>query len=324
MRKDEMHEWLRSLDKADRLPTWVISYNRFSNDAPFLEMARRFERTDDINVLVRESQRIAYQGAYPELVIHGLDDDLIPSCGEARWGAADLAYGLGEDAVLMFDDDVTRLGYLFQSATVKGRTPGAEISGHNGKADLDVLPDGPERVLSAMSELAGQVFEQHPHAVIGGPLKQHMSFSPERHRTRYTLNGAVTPRQAMVWHLDRMDELGIRLNQEHFGVHGEDIGLMAAVLAAGGDSFALPSLVYDHWPEAVNIEKSQIRNASNAAALHAHEWACIQQYPIKDYIRVKTDLLGNYEWGDVDWRKLHKLRGTSMIQAFWDEASELI
>lgn len=316
MRRHEMHDWLLSLDKGDRAPLWIISYNR-PGTAPFLEMARQFERTDDVNVVVRASQWADYERAYPELEIHALPDEQIPSCGAARWGAADLAYSMGQDVVMMFDDDVIRLGYLFERAIQSGPNAGKPASAHDVKADLEVVPDVIERVATAMSAIAEDVFTAHPNAVLGGPVKQHMSFDPKNQATKYLLNGGLTPRQAMVWHLDRMNHAGVRLNLEEFGVHGEDIGLLATLLAAGLDAFALPSLVYDHWPEAVNIERSQIRNAENAAELHAWEWECLQRYPIKDYLRVKTDLLGRYEWGDVHWQKLHKLRGTQPYREDW-------
>lgn len=317
MKRDEMRDWLLSLDKGDRLPMWVISYNR-AGTAPLLEKMRTWERTDDINVVVRNEQVKDYQGAYPNLTIHGLPASQIGNCGSARWGAADLAYAFGEDMVLMFDDDVLQLRWLFERPIMRGPNAGQPASGHCTKEDLEFVPDSEERVATGIGEVAREVFAAEPNTVVGGMLKQHMSFSPKNQETKYVVNGGVTPRQAMAWHLDRLYENGIRLDLEKFGVHGEDIGLMAEILAAGFDAFGMPSFVYEHWPESVNINMSMIRNAENAASLHAQEWEALQEYPIVDYLRVKRSILtGEYEWGDVDWVKLNKLRRTQTRRVLW-------
>lgn len=320
MERDEMREYLLATDKGDRPPSWVISHNR-AGAAPTLERMMSWERTDDINVLVREEQVRAYQRAYPSLVIHGLPADLIGNCGSARWGAADLAYALGEDIVMMFDDDILAIRFLFHRAIMKGPNKGRPASGHSTLDDLSIIPDLEERIVTAVGRLGREVMAENPRAVMGGVIKQHMSFSPKNHETKYVLNGGVTPRQFTIWHLDRLNRHNIRLNLEEFGVTGEDIGAAATILEAGLDMFAIPSFVYEHWPESVNITKSMIRNAENAARLHAWEFQQLCKYPIRDYLRIKRSIIdGEYEWGDVDWAKLNKARGTSMQRVLWEES----
>lgn len=122
MQLEEMVLWVKTRDKADRVPMWVISYNRL--DAPTLLKMRQYERTDDINVLVRESQRRAYETTFPELTIHSLPDERIDSCGAARWGAYDLARELGHDEVIMLDDDVLQFRFMYERAKVQGPNAG--------------------------------------------------------------------------------------------------------------------------------------------------------------------------------------------------------
>lgn len=307
MKRDEMLGYLA--ESTDRYPIWVISYNR-AGEAPTLEKMKSWGDTDGIYVLVRESQRATYEAAYPTLTIVTAPDEEISNCGSARWAAAEIAYGVYEqDRVIMMDDDVLAIRAMYAGTFIRGKNIGKPCTRHSNVPDLAELPDLEERVLSGITDVAGQVFEKHPKALLGGVIKQHMSFDERNHQTAYILNGGVTPRQITIWALDRMMERGVKLDTDLFGVHGEDLGLVAEVLQRGGDCFALTSFAYEHWPESINIHKSMIRNAENAPALHAQEFEALQHYPIKDYLRVKTSIIdGSYEWGDVSWSKLRKLR----------------
>lgn len=320
MKRDDMLAHLAGLDLTDRYPIWIISYNR-PGSAPTLDaISTTWQRTDDVNVLVRESQAAAYKAAYPRLSIRSLPDEQISNVGRTRWGAAELARALGEDVIIMMDDDVLKLDFLYHSAIRTGKNAGAESSGASNLADRETLPNLDERVVMGFGATARELFAVEPKAVLGGMNKRHMSFSPKNHRTWYIVNGGATPRQVYVWHLARMEQHGVALNTELFGRHGDDIGLTAEVLAAGLDCFNTPSFVFDHWPEEINITRSTLRNAENAPALHAAEWDALQQYPIKDYLRVKRDLIGRYQWGDVDWVKLAKVRGQATRVVGWDVA----
>lgn len=320
MLREEMLSYLAALDLNSRLPIYVISYGR-AGTAPLLNNATKWTRQDDVNVVVRVSQAAEYRAAYPTFNIRPLPDDMIPSCGAARWGALDLALLTdGEEEAILMDDDVLHTRFLFQREFFTGKNAGLECSGHNTLEDTSILPDTEERVVAAMGQVGREVFAAHPNAVLGSMIKQHMSFSYKNHRTKYVLNGGATPRQAMVWHPGRLADHGVRLDLEKFGVHGEDIGAIAAILAAGLDCFSMPSFVLDHWPEAVNINRSSIRNAETAARFHAEELEALMEYPIRDYLRQKRSKIdGSYEWGDVNWAALHRIRGTEALWVPWHE-----
>jgi len=323
MMKEEMSDWLMSLAPEDRLPLWFISYDR-AGTAPMLNTAHKWGTAELVNVVVRESQAKAYRAAYPKFQIHGLPDDEISSAGEARWGAADLAYALGNDAVLMFDDDVLALNFMFNGFIGSGPNAGTECTKHSLVGDHKTDPQLAERILTGFSEMGREVHVTHPDAILGGMIKQHMSFSPRNHRTKYILNGGATARQVMIWNLKRADELDIRLNQDLFARHGEDIGFSAEILKAGADCWATPSFSFHHWPEDINIHRSVVRNAGNAKELHEEEWAALQQYPIKDYLRIKRSMIDNsYEWGDVNWKALGKLRGKPSLYVPWNDGEDV-
>lgn len=320
MNHESMIEHLAGLDLQARYPVWIISHQR-AGSAPTLDgISASWVRTDDVHVLVRQSQLADYKAAYPRLQLHAYPDENIPNVGTTRWAAADLAYALGDDVIVMMDDDVLKLDFLYQGAHKSGVNAGAECSSASGKADRAQLPNLDELVVTAFASTAREVFAAEPGAVLGGMNKRHMSFSPKNHRTHYTVNGGATARQVYAWHLARMDQAGVALNTQLFGRHGDDIGLTAEVLAAGLDCFTTPSFVFDHWPEEININRSTLRNAANAAGLHAAEYKALMQYPIRDYLRVKRDIVGNYQWGDVDWQRLAKLRGQPTRHVGWDPA----
>ena len=318
----EMVEYVGGCDKNDRVPMWVISYNRL--DAPTLLKMRNYERTDDIFVLVREEQEAAYRRAFPMLQIVTLPAERIGSCGAARWGAFDLAREMGQHDVIMLDDDVLQFRFMYQRAKVQGKNVGELCSGVASATDAEeyfkTLPLMEEASITAFGILGTQVFAEQPKAVVGGMIKRHMSFAIENHRTRYILNGGATPRQAMIWDTDRMEKHGIRLNLEHFGVTGEDIGLMASVLGNGLDVFSTPSFAFDHWPEDVNLEKSVIRDESTLPLFMEYEYEILQQYEIgPNYLKEKAIPGSEHGWKDVSWQKLAKFRGQPTQRFDWPE-----
>lgn len=316
---NEMVEWVKSHDKNDRVPMYVISYNRL--DAPTLLKMQHYERTDDIYVVVRESQADAYAQRFPMFQVVPKPDDEINSCGAARWGAYDIARFYGHDEAIMLDDDVLQFRFMYQRAKVQGKNIGELCSGVASATDAEEyfgnLIAMEEASITAFGHLGRQVFAEQPEAVVGGMIKRHMSFALENHRTRYILNGGATPRQAMIWNTARMEQHGIQLNLDHFGVTGEDIGLMATVLQNGLDVFCTPSFAFDHWPEDVNLEKSVIRDASTLSLFMEYEYEILQQYEIKDYLKEKAIPGSAHGWKDVSWQKLAKLRGVPTQRFHW-------
>jgi hypothetical protein len=316
----EMVEWVKSHDKNDRVPMYVISYNRL--DAPTLLKMQHYERTDDIYVVVRDSQAEMYAEAFPMLQVVSLPDDQIGSCGAARWGAFDIAREYGHDEVIMLDDDVLQFRFMYQRAKVQGKNIGELCSGVASATDAEeyfgTLVAMEESSITAFGRLGLEVFAEQPKAVVGGMIKRHMSFSIENHRTRYILNGGATPRQAMIWNTARMKEHDIRLNIEHFGVTGEDIGLMATVLENGLDVFCTPSFAFDHWPEDVNLEKSVIRDERTLPLFMEYEYDILQNYEIgPNYLKEKRIPGSEHGWKDVSWQKLAKFRGQPTERFHW-------
>ena len=122
-----------------------------------------------------------------------------------------------------------------------------------------------------------------------------------------------------------MEKHGIRLNLEHFGIVGEDVGFLATLFQAGLDAFTMPSFAYDYLAnEGENRAKegdtnSLIRTPGVATLLSEYEHHCLLQYEMgKHYLRVCPKGGEEYEWGEVDWRALAKFRGTQMKRVLWE------
>jgi hypothetical protein len=326
MLRDEMFHYLYRAEPEDRLPVWVISYNRY--DAPTLTRMADWECLDDVHVVVRESQVAEYRRVFPALRFEALPDAQINSCGAARWGAYDLAREYGHQRAVMLDDDLLQFRPLYQHHFVRGPNAGMpcsrvfdreDIAEFGGVARLE------EATVTMMGKVANMVFDEEPKAVIGTAIKRLRSFDNRNQQTRYLLNGGSTPRQWTAWDLERLEEHDIRLDLDQFGVVGEDVGFLATLFQAGMDAFTMPSFAYEHWVESVNETKSLIRNADNRAILSEHEYTMLQQYEMGNhYLRVCPRGGDEYEWGEVDWRGLNRFRGPKMKRVFWDSDQDRV
>lgn len=322
---EEMCGYIESLGEESRLPVWSFSYNR-AGKAPYLETLASLKNLSDINLVVRESQEKGYRRAYPWARIH-LVDDILDCVGYSRQAALDFAADEGHELILLVDDDLTNTSFLHQGAIKSGANAGKPCSTRTTKNYA--LPGGlsvTEAVLIGMSGVAREVHDQHPRAVLGGAVKQHGSFGDQLHRTMYRINGGVTPKQLMAVAPVRLKEHEVELDVGLFGRHGDDIGLIAEILKAGLQCWCAPSFTYDVWSEDQNIHRSVVRNPSNARELHAEEWDALQQYPIKNHLRVKRSFIdGSFEWADVNWRSYNKSIGLHAPTVPWplDEARDI-
>jgi hypothetical protein len=326
MFRDEMFHYLNAVDHNDRLPVWVISYNRY--DAPTLSRMAEWERLDNVHVVVRESQVAEYRREFPSLLFEPLPDDQIGSCGAARWGAYDLAREAGHERVVMLDDDLLQFRPLYQHHFVQGPNAGmpcSRVFDKNDIAEFGGLIPLEEATVTMFGLTANMTFDEEPNAVIGTAIKRLRSFDNRNQQTRYLLNGGSTPRQWTAWDLERLEEDGIRLNLDQFGIVGEDVGFLATLFQAGRSAFTMPSFAFEHWVESVNATKSLIRTEDNRAILSEHEYLMLQQYEMgQHYLRVCPRGGDEYEWGEVDWRGLNKFRGTKQKRVLWDADQERI
>jgi len=327
MRRLEMLEYLQQ--DAPRLPVWVISYNRFADPvSPTLERMRKWADLSDVFVIVRETQVLEYELAFPELNFVALPPERINSCGAARWGAFDMAREMGHTRVVMLDDDLLQFRFLYEYHVQSGPNEGNPCSRVAVREDLEELGGielAEELTVAAMGRTANWAFEQYPQAVIATAIKRLRAFDVRNHSTMYIYNDGVTPRQWTVWDIERMEEHGVRLDLKHFGIVGEDVGLMATLLEKDLDAITLPSFAYSYWDQyegpnrkQEENDKTTIRTPGIAGLLSEYEHLCLQEYDMgKHYLKVCPSGGDEYEWGEVDWRRMRAFRRSGTARYYW-------
>jgi hypothetical protein len=326
MNKDDIDTLLLASDPDEMYHVYIISYNRMDGWPTYKSLAYMdpIIRRRKVHLVVEEDQRHAYEARYLDVNIIGIPPnhrDAPRSSGRARQAAMDFALAAGHYRIIMLDDDLLHMRYLY-AASQRNGTP---KSGYCLAPDYQRDPLLVQHLLTLFSRTANDVFDKHPEVLLGSGRKQQMSQNVFNHQTKYAINRGMTPRQFMAHNVAGLAEANISLDLPWFGPHGEDIGLVAQVLDAGYSVFHAPTFVYDVWAEDVNIRRSVIRNIDTAPALHQLEWGGLHRYDIGyHYLKSTTSILdGSYEWGEVDWRAYHRFMGTNPVVVPWDAEAEL-
>jgi hypothetical protein len=240
-----------------------------------------------------------------------------------------MAREFGHTRVVMLDDDILQFRFLYEYYVQSGPNEGNPCSRVAVREDLEEL-GGVERAeeltVAAMGRTASEAFDNdNPLVVIATAIKRLRAFDVKNHETRYILNGGVTPRQWTVWDIERMEEHGVRLNLKHFGVVGEDVGLCATLFEKGLDAITIPSFAYSYWDQyegpnrkQEENDKTTIRTPGIAGLLSEYEHRCLQEYDMgKHYLKECPAQGAEYEWGEVDWKRLQRFRMSGTARFYW-------
>lgn len=303
------------------VPIWLCSFER-ADEALTLERLNRTQPwfANRVHVLVLEEDQAAYKANYPKVNIHPVHRSQLSPVGRAKQLVLDTAYHVfNHDRIIMMDDDLNEFNILTQSFTGWGKNVGAESSRGFTRQEREDFPLFYEGLFTLFSKVGEDACAHDPAVVQGSAIKRHMSFDYKNHRTKFTISGGVSPRQLIFFDLARLNKIGAEVDQRYFQRHGDDIGLVAAILQNGGKCFAAPSFIYDTYSEDVNIYKSKIRSAATKSELHAEERAGLECYDIRYYLREKMSIIdGTYEWGDVNWQKYAKHTGNKPVKVYWE------
>lgn len=277
-------------------------FNKFSN-----------ETKSKVHVVVRPEQYKDYKRANPGLHILPIPKDYkINGLASTRQFIFEYAVEHRYSMIIDMDDDIKNLAYLYSGISAAGNM----CSRHSTEKDKQEDPLLEQKILLMGAMIARLVFKKHPEVYLGNIRRQHFSQGADNANLKYIINSGPTPRQVTFMNVKGLYKSGINRDIKRFDRHGDDIGFCAVILSQGGSLFNIPCLAYDYISEKCD---SVIRTPETEKELHAYEYAMLQQYPIKDYLKTTfKDEEGNYVWGDIDYRKLHKLRGTSPIKKFWE------
>lgn len=309
---------LNETTEADFPVICIPSYKR-----PNFELSKRIlpsfskEALSKVYIFVRQKQIDRYRKANPNYQYVVIPDGAVTGLGTTRQFIIEWASSCRIPFIMDMDDDIKYLQFLFNSRSDKSESL---VSSHSTLKDWETDPTLPQRVLQLVGKISRKVFLDHPEVMLGNIRRQRFSNHPECAQIMYQINKGPTPRQTKLLNIR-----GIYKNKlwmpEEFDLHGEDMGYAAEVLQRGFSCFNIPCLCYDFIDDATNSVVRDWRNPDSAAnrALHRAEYTALQGMEVRSYLResVKFDD-GQYKFGDIDWRKYHKLRGTRPITEMWE------
>lgn len=307
MTKNNILKYMKSSNRM--LPIFIPSYMRAGKSAAMRRVFIHFNSKDlkNITMVVRPEEYDEYCDAYPDINILKLTGDINGLASTRQW-IVDYATKQGIPYILDMDDDIFQVRALYKDTNKHGLECSRLFTIDDGI--LDLYPS----IFRAASKVAVEVMKTHKDALYGNIRRRRFSDKKSYHRTKYVLQGGSTPRQFTFVNIKGLYDSNIQRDMV-FDPHGDDIGFAAVVLAKGKKCFSIPSFTYGYIDEKCD---SVIRTPETSKRLHKYEYDVLQQYPIKDYLKTTfKDAEGNYMWGDIDWRKYHKLNNTKIESVLW-------
>lgn len=267
-----------------------------------------------VYVFVRESQFDEYYEAHPALNFVIIPEGMVDGVGSTRNFILKYALGQGWKTIMDLDDDIIYVQYLYHKKSPKS---GQIYSAHSTVADWGVDPKIPQKIFALIGEISQEIFSEHPKAVLGNIRRQRFSTHFDYAETKYMINKGPTPRQTKIINVEAAYNNKL-LVPKAFNLHGDDIGYAAHVLQRGLNCFNIPCLCYHYADEKVNSVVRDPNDDEGNRWLHQLEYDALQNMEIKAYLRESFKYPdGQYKFGDIDWRKFHKLHGTEAIIERW-------
>ena len=312
MKEKRLLNLMDSLDPAKMPHIFCPSYMRPNFVSGRIFRTFEPEVLEKVHIVVRPEQYKDYKKANPELDVISLGDYPVNGLASTRQFIYEYALEHRYSTIIDMDYDITNLSYLFSALNGSGNP----CSKHSF-VRYDYAKDFYQKILLLGAYIARQVFKEYPDVVLGNLRRQRLSMDPDNAKLKFMIDCGPTPRQVTYMNVKGLYKLGINRDVQRFDRHGDDIGFCAVILSNGGHCFNIPCLAYDYVSEKCD---SVVRTPETEKELHAYEYAMLQQYPIKDYLRTTfKDADGNYMWGDIDWRKFHKLNNTTNIKRLWKD-----
>ena len=311
---------LESTTVEDMPELFVMSYNRGGRVITLDKVVNDFsdEALEHVHLVVREEQAEDYREKNSELISHGMHLLEIPAgrvtgVGSTRNFVMDYAYSIGADVAFNFDDDITALNVLWEGYHPKTGEKGSRCM---CAADQKAFPHYHQRIVQLVAKNVREMFAEYPNLAVGNVRKQRFSNTAFNAETRYRINKGGTPRQTNIYNVKLLGDNNLRTPMQ-FDKHGDDIGFAAYLVENGYSLFNLPWVAYSYVPE---TSSSTLRDADEEKnrGIHEEEYKNLMNMEIKNYLRMtKKYEDGSYMYGDINWQRLHKLRGTEPIVVGW-------
>lgn len=314
MNREKMEEILNETTEKDLPYIMIPSYNRprFVTGKKILPLFSK-KALERVFIFVRDEQYKEYRKENPKLQIIGIPKGEVSGVGSTRRFILDYAIKSRWACAMDMDDDIRAFQFLYDGVSSSGKP----CSSHSNMSDWKKDPRIPQKVLQLAGKIAREVFLDNPTVLLGNIRKQRLSHKPNYASIKYQINREVTPRQTKILNVKGIYKAGVNIPKA-FNLHGDDIGFVAEVLQYGYDCFTIPCLCYDYIDDKVDSVVRDPHNPEKNRHLHKLEYDALMKMEIKDYLRETFKFPdGQYMFGDVDWRKYHKLHGTKPIIKYW-------
>ncbi len=317
-KRKEMLQELNNTTEDDLFEVFIPTYRR-SDGIAFAPILDGFtdKAKKKFHLVVREEQLADYKKTYPDYNYLVIPHGRVTALGSTRNFIIQYCFDNRIKYAVDMDDDIKYLHYIWGG---KAAASGNPTSKHSTIKEEQKFPMLRQQVFQLMCKIAKEIFLEHPDVVLGNIRKQHFCNGPENSQMKYRINSGVTPRQIKIMNIQAWYKHGLMIPDE-FDVHGEDMGTVAHVLEKGLSVFNIPCLCYDYIDEKIN---SVVRDPKKEnRELHAEEYNALMKMEVQHYLKHSfTFPDGQYKFGDIDWRRFHKYKGSEPIKVYWKGATK--
>lgn len=310
---DRYEKFALAYDLAARLdllpPVYIVSHRRHDN-LPTLRTIPALR--DHATVVVAAPEEAAYRAAFP-----GVRVMAIPAgyggheigLGRAKQFILESADLMGQEDILILDDDLTSLSILYSIGEGKVSRAFAGLVGDR----RDEFQLG---LLVLVAELARHAYRTDDTVVTAAPQSNNANRTLGSSRMRWETNRGGNPSQMQSWRPQAVLDLCGGIDLTRFNYHGEDISVLCNIVAAGGSVAQIPSIIGQYLDYET---QSVMRTPATAPALRQEEHDNLMSLKLAPYVRTKYDMLDRPQWHALDWRKLEKDGITSTAHYLWDD-----
>lgn len=306
---------MRCAARPDLLtPTYIISSRR-SQDLRTIQTIPQLAEL--ATIVVSEEEEADYVKNQPTIknlvTIPRGYRGLAGGAGRARQFCLDRAMALGQEHIIIMDDDLVTL-------TIQYGLPGD--NNKSSTAWTDRIADDPESFRFGLFIAAGlcadDAFEAQPRAVLAGTVARNaVEWSKATSRTRWDMNRyGRAPMQMVSWHVDRFNDMVGEIDLAAFNNHGEDLSSALYVLQAGGDIVRIPSISTGFLPMTDSVIRT---NRKVANVLRHQEYNSLRTIPYHKYVATKFSEDGRPLGSRIAWRRLRQDDAIAMDLVKWED-----
>lgn len=291
-------------------PIYIISHRRARRLRTLQTLPALTERA---RLVVAAEEAEEYRRAHPRarvLTIPKGYRGLEIGVGRAKQFVFDTADLLGQDHILIIDDDLKNLSVLYAIGAGKVSHAFLQAIG-NRQEELQL------GLLVLMALCAGEAYAAHDNAVTASPQGNNSNRTTGSSEVRWELNRGGVPSQLQSWRVDRFRDRCRELDLLNFNRHGDDIAAACLIVSAGGAVVNVPSIIGSYFDYET---QSVLRDPRTAPGLRQEEHDGLMKLPLARYVKTRTDVLDRPQWHSLNWTALERDGRTTTARTLWTDA----